>query len=252
VVIHLKGSDTMFILAQQWAGAYMSKYPGTSVHVDGGGSAVGFEALIEGKADLALASRLIGPEEAQRMASNFNAIGMSFLVARDALCIYLNFGNPISDLSMEQIRDIFSGRITNWQEVGGFDAPIGVLIRPPTSGTYRYFREIVLADGSFSEHAISLPTTSAIAQYVKSSRDAIGFGGIAYGNQVKHCNINGISITEENVRSDRYPLARYLYLYTISTPRRPVWDFIDWIIGPEGQSIVRDVGYIPIWKEERR
>jgi phosphate transport system substrate-binding protein len=251
-VIYMKGSDTMVILAQKWAGAYMAGHSGVSVYADGGGTGAGFAALIDGKADIALASRLIKPEEAHLLADKYNAIGMSFLVARDALCVYLSYENPVSDLSMEQIRDIFSGRITNWREVGGIDARIEVIIRPPTSGTYGYFKELALANGDFSERAASIPTTSAIAQYVNLNRDAIGFGGIAYGNAVKHCSINGIPATEENVRNDTYPLGRYLYLYTISKPGRAAWNLIDWIIGPEGQSIVREVGYIPIWQEDRR
>ncbi len=245
--IRLKGSDTMQLIARAWAADYMSKNPGVSVYVQGGGSATGFMAISKGTADIALASRLIRSTEAQTLSRQYEKIGISFLVAKDALSIYLNPTNPINNLSLNQLQAIFTGRVTNWREVGGVDAPIRVVIRPPTSGTYFYLKEHVLHDSAYVAAAVTLPTTSAITQFVATHPQAIGYGGLAYGHDVKHCSINGIPASEDEVRRNRYPLTRYLYLYTVDKPQGEIKRFIDYTLSAAGQKIVADVGYVSIW-----
>lgn len=245
--IRLKGSDTMYILAELWAAQYMRANPGISIYVEGGGTATGFQALENKETDIVLASRLIRGDEAEGLASAYQSIGMLYLVAKDALSIYVNYHNPISELTLYEVRKIFSGQIKNWQEVGGNDAPIQVLVRPPNSGTNSYFKKFVLGRDSYSDSARVYNSTPAIVDQVTENENTIGYGGLAYGPSVKHLRIEGEEPIEENVRQDSYPLSRYLYLYTANTPTGVVKDFIDWILSPAGQRVVERVGYISIW-----
>lgn len=250
-VIRLKGSDTMVILARLWAEEYMQRTPGISVYVDGGGSATGIEALIKGEIDICTASRPLRPSEVQRLVKRYNNLGVAFLVARDALSIYLHPDNPVRNLSVEQVKGIFSGSITNWQAVGGKNEPILVLSRSPNSGTHLYFQEHILGGEPYGKNVVTMPTTAAIVEAIAQSPQAVGYGGIAYGASLVHCNVNGVSPTEDNVRKETYPIARYLYFYTIDKPQGIVKAFIDWVLSKEGQRVVKKVGYIPLFEISR-
>ena len=244
--IRIKGSDTMRILVQRWAEEYMKNRQDVSIYTEGGGSAIGIRALINNEIDICAASRPLRPEEARLLAEKYSKLGMGTLVAKDALSIFINPKNPVQDLSLQQLTQIFTGEISNWQQLGGNDEPITVLIRSPNSGTFFYFKEYVLSGELYTTSAKSMPTTSAVVQTVFKNRNAIGYGGIAYGENVIHCKINGVAPGEENVINDTYPIIRYLYLYTVDTPRGNMKAFIDWVLN-EGQKIVQDVGYIPLW-----
>jgi len=246
-IIRLKGSDTMLPLTTRWAEAYMKEHPTISVYVEGGGSALGFKSLIQGEVDVCASSRPIQANETQLLAQKYGKVGMAFLVAKDALSIYLHPENPVRNLSLEQVKAIFTGAITHWNEVGGHNAPIQILMRSPNSGTFLYFKEHVLEGQPYVSGAQITPTTAAMVKVISENVNAIGYGGIAYGQNLIHCQINAIAPTEANVRSDRYPITRYLYLYTIDTPQGKLKNFIDWVL-KEGQAIVREVGYIPIWE----
>ncbi len=248
-IIRIKGSDTMLILTRRWAESYMRTHPGISVYAEGGGTATGIQALTNGETDICAASRPLTFEEIKPLAEKYRNIGISFLVAKDALSIYVHPQNPITDLTTKQIKEIFTGKIRNWNSVGGEDEAIKIFTRPTTSGTYLYFREHALDKLDFVAHSIVVPTTAAIVDSVFSNRNGIGYGGIAYGSKIVHCQINGINPSEENVRYDLYPLSRYLYLYTIEKPRGEVRKFIDWVISSEGQRIVEEVGYVPLWTD---
>lgn len=224
----------------------MKIHPNTSIYVEGGGSQKGFEALIEGKADICTASRLVRSDEARLLAERYSKIGMNFLVAKDALSIYVHPENSVNNLTMNQLSQIYRGKITNWNQVGGENTPILVLTRSPNSGTFIYFKEHVLEGESYSRFAQVITSTTAMVNAVKANKEAIGYGGLAYGEDVIHCKIDGVEPIEENVRNDTYPIIRYLYLYTIDSPRGDIKLFIDFIL-KEGQKIVRDVGYIPLW-----
>lgn len=249
-VIRLKGSDTMLLLATRWAEEYMKEHPSVSVYAEGGGSALGFKSLIKGEIDIGAASRPIQANEARQLAEKYGKIGMGFWVAKDALSIYLNPENPIRNLSLAQLKAIFTGDISNWEQVGGNQQPIDVIIRSPNSGTYLYFKEHVLEGESYSSAAKTLSTTAAVVKAISERVGAIGYGGIAYGQNLIHCQINNVAPTEQNVRTDTYPIIRYLYLYTIDTPQGEVKSFIDWVL-KDGQKVVRQVGYIPIWEVAR-
>ena len=249
-IIRIKGSDTMLILTKRWAESYMTTHPGISIYPEGGGSATGIQALINGRVDICAASRPLTSDEVKPLTEKFGNIGISFLVAKDALSIYVNPDNPVKDITLKQAKEIFSGKIQNWKSVGGNDKPIKVFIRPQTSGTHLYFKEHILEGDEYGANAIPIPTTAAIVDSVLSNPNGIGYGGTAYGSKVVHCQINGINPSEENVHYDLYPLSRYLYFYTVKKPQGEVKRFIDWVISPQGQKIVREVGYISLWENQ--
>jgi len=237
----------MLMLNQLWAEEYMKTHPNVSIYFSGGGSSEGLSALINGDADISASSRPIEPTEVRELAKKYGTVGMSFTVGKDALSIYLNLDNPVSDLSEEQIKKIFTGEITNWKDVGGDDGIIELISRPPNSGTYQYFKEHVLIDDEYSTNAKVIPTTEAIVKEVTKNKNAVGYGGIAYSNAVVDCAVNGIVPTIENVQNDSYPIIRYLFLYTVDMPEGELKNYLNWIVSPAGQKIVKKAGYIPLW-----
>jgi phosphate transport system substrate-binding protein len=245
--IRIVGSDTMHILASRWAEEYMRQRPTVSVYSESRGTELGIKAMINGEAEICSASRPLRPEEVRLLAQKYGKLGMGFLVAKDALSVYLHPENPVKDLTLDQLRNIFSGKVRNWRAVGGYDEPILVMIRPPNSGTHLYFREHVLGGAQYSEFAQIVPTTPRMVTAVSETQGAIGYGGIAYGPNLVHSRIDGVAPSEENVRNDSYPIVRYLYLYTVDTPQDEAKGFIDWIL-KEGQRTVRQVGFVPLWE----
>lgn len=245
--IRIVGSDTMHILTSRWSEEYMRGRPTVSVYSESRGTELGIRAMTNGEAEICSASRPLRPQEARLLAQRYGKLGMGFLVAKDALSIYLHPDNPVKDLTLDQLRRIYLGEITNWSAVGGYNESIRVLIRPPNSGTHQYFREHVMGGAQYSEFAQIIPTTNGMVKTVSENREAIGYGGIAYGPKKIHCRIEGVEPSEENVRNDTYPIIRYLYLYTVDTPQGEAKSFIDWVL-KEGQKTVRDVGYVPLWE----
>lgn len=244
--ITIKGSDTMVILAQRWAERYMEHSRGVSIQVTGGGSGTGIAALINGTTDICNASRPITPEEALKLRERYGVSGVQVTVARDGLMVYLNKSNPVENLTLEQLRGIYTGVITNWSEVGGPDHKIIVYGRENNSGTYAYFLEEVLQGKAFSSSVQSLPGTSAVVHAIAKDKYGVGYGGTAYAAGIKAAMIEGVSPTKENVAARSYPLGRDLYIYMRFQPSGKTKRFIDWVLSPEGQKIVRDVGYYPI------
>ncbi len=238
----------MVILAQRWAEEFMKQHGGIAVYVEGGGTATGVEALIKGKIDICTASRPLRSTEARRLAESHQSLGLATLAAKDGLSIYLHPDNPVRNLTLAQVQGIFTGKITNWREVGGENDAIVALSRSPNSGTYLYFQEHVLEGQEYGAHVIVLPTTLAIVAEIGKNPQAIGYGGLAYGRQLVHCNIDGVAPTEENVRKNAYPIARYLYLYTIQKPQGVVKLFMDWVLSQEGQRLIKEIDYIPLIK----
>jgi phosphate transport system substrate-binding protein len=245
--IRLKGSYTMYELTCELAAEFMATHPGISVYVEGGGTATGFKGLEEGKVDIAMASRLIQSDEASILADKYGTLGISYLIAKDALSIYVNKENPVSDLTLSQLKLIFTGEFDNWQMVGGWDAPITIALRPPTSGTHVYFNDFVLENAGYSKDAVSIPSNTALFEFIQNNKNAIGFAGIYSTGIVKKCLISGVAANEENVKNDTYPLIRYLYFYTINKPFGVRKKFIDWVLSKEGQKIVKKIGFIPLW-----
>ncbi len=251
-VITIKGSDTMVILAQRWAEVYMGKNLNVTVQVTGGGSGVGIAALINGTTDIANASRPMKKSEREKLKQRYNSLGVEIKAAKDGLSLYINEANPVNELSLQQIKDIYTSKITNWKEVGGQDKKIILYGRENSSGTYVYFKDNVLMGTDYSSTMQSLPGTAAVVNAVAKDKNGVGFGGAAYGKGIKYvkvkkdANSTAFEPTAENIKAGHYPITRYLYMYTKSKPTGALKNYIDWVLSPEGQELVSKVGYFPI------
>jgi len=247
-VVTIIGSDTMLILNRRLAEDFMRSHPGVAVNVDGGGTSTGVDALIGGTASICAASRPLTPSEVRRLYDRHRTLGVRSLVAQDALSVWVHPENPVTELSMNELAGVFSGRLANWKEVGGKGGPITVVVRPPASGTYRFFRDRVLAGGAYSGGAAPAATTRDVVDRVAGDPGAVGFGGAAYRTgAVRACAVDGVLPTEEATREGRYPLNRHLVFVTVAPPEGVSRGFIDWCQGPEGQAVVAEIGYLPLW-----
>ncbi len=246
--LRIRGSDTMAPLARRWAEEFMRSHPGTSIWAEGGGTRAGVEALIAGEVDVCTASRTMSADETRRLVEQHGSLGICVLVARDAVSIYLHHDNPVRNLSVGQLRGIFGGTLVSWSEAGGPDEPVRVFLREPNSGTRAFLRDHLLEGRAFTPSAQICSGTWAVADAVAGERWGIGFGGIAFGQQVRHCAVDGIEPTPTHVRDGTYPLARYLYLYLVNQPEGLAKAFVDFVLSPEGQAVVEEVEYIPLWE----
>lgn len=246
--IRIKGSDTMLKLTELLAEEFMKINPGISVYVSGGGTMNGVKALVKNDAEICMASRPLESDEIKIIADDHGSLGMSSLIAKDALSIYLHPDNPVNDLSLEQLKGIFTGRITNWKEVGGLDEKIIPVIRSNNSGTYLYFKEHVLNDESYTDKSIAKITTNSMIEEILKNKNAIGYGGMGLGNEIKHGSVNGIKASREASIDGLYPITRYLQFYTLKEPGGVIKKFIDFASSPTGQKIVEEQGFIPLWK----
>lgn len=253
-----KGSDTMVNLALAWAEAYHGVRPQLSLAVTGGGSGTGIAALINNTVDIANASRAIKPEELAD-AEAHGVRPVEFVVARDAIAVIVHRSNPVDHLSLDQISRIYSGEISNWAEVGGEDRPIVRLSRETNSGTHVYFLEQVLRLGQkdnptlFSPDTLLLPSSEGITAELAYNRNAIGYDGLGYvTDDVKvlavAANPSGPYVlpSAASVNDGTYPIARDLYMYTAGQPTPEAQAYLDWIIGPDGQAIVTQLGFVPV------
>ena len=250
--ISIKGSDTMVILGQRWAEEYMKKHPDAVIQVTGGGSGVGIAALINGGTDLAESSRPMKDEEKASVKEKRGKDVVETAVALDGLAIYVGASNPLKEISLEQANGIYTGKLTNWKQVGGADAPIIAYGRENNSGTYAYFKEHVLKNADFAAEIQSMPGTAAVINAVSKDKNAIGYGGIAYAKGIKALKVKkdaaspAVEPTMGNVVSGKYPISRSLYFYTAGKPEGDLKAFVDWTLGAEGQKICEEVGYYPI------
>lgn len=249
--ITIKGSDTLVILSQKWAEAFMKENPKVVIQVTGGGSGVGIAALINGSTDIANASRPIKPSEIDKLKEKYKVSGIEIACAKDGLSVFLNKENPVSELTIEQLGNIFSGKITNWKEFGGEDSKIQLYGRESSSGTFDFFKEHVVKT-DFSPTCKTLPGTAAIVNAIKNDKYGIGYGGAAYTEGVKDCKVKkdatseGVLPSAETIKNETYPISRYLYMYLKSAPTGDTKAFVDWILGSEGQKMVGKVGYYPL------
>jgi phosphate transport system substrate-binding protein len=247
----VKGSDTMVILTQRLAEEYMKAHPGEVVQVNGGGSGTGIAALINGSADLAMASRPMKDEEKQQVAKSRGSEPVEHPIALDALGVFVNGSNRVQALTIAQLRDVFQGKVKNWKEIGGADAPIILYGRESSSGTYDYFREHVLEKGDFAPAVQTLQGTAAIINAVGKDANGIGYGGIAYAKDVRPLAIDGgngtpVAPSEQAVADGTYPLSRKLFFYFPQTSPDRVTKFAQWSLTPEAQALVTKVGYFPL------
>jgi phosphate transport system substrate-binding protein len=256
--IQNKGSDTMVNLALAWAEQYQKEHPEVSISVTGGGSGTGITALANQTVDVANASRAIKPEEEIAMKANgINPV--EFVVSRDAIAVIVNPNNPVETLTLQQISDIYSGKINNWSEVGGEDRPIVRLSRETNSGTHVYFLENVLRLGKnedntlFSTDTLLLPSSEGITAEVHDNPNAIGYDGLGYVTPdvkmvlvAKDEDSLYVLPSVESVNNRTYPIARDLYMYTAGQPNGAIQAYLKWILSPEAQAIVKELGFVPI------
>ena len=256
--IQVKGSDTMVNLVQAWAEKFMEKEPGAFIAVTGGGSGTGLAALINGTCDIASSSREIKAQE-RELALKKGVNPAEYKVALDGLAVVVHPENPVSELTMDQLADIFTGKIKNWNEIGGPDLKIVVLSREVNSGTHVYFKEHVLQKGDtkspaeFSPDALLLSSSQAIADEVKQNKGTIGYYGMGYISKdqkaiaiKKTVEAPAIPPTVDHVISGDYPISRPLYIYVNGDAKPDVKKFMDYILSPEGQAIVSEMDFVPI------
>jgi phosphate transport system substrate-binding protein len=250
----IKGSDTVLPLSQAEAEAYMKKNPGASIAVTGGGSGVGLSAIMSGTTDIAQSSRKMKMDEKLKMQEAGKAF-KEIIICYDALAVIVNPSNPVSKLTREQLEGIFTGKITNWKEVGGTDSKIVAYSRETSSGTYEFFKDHVLNKKNFGPTALLMPATGAIVQSVSQTKGAIGYVGVAYlEKEVKALDVSYdkgktfVAPSIEAAMDKSYPISRPLYYYHLNSVEKTVSPFVNFILSPEGQKIVREVGYVPLKK----
>jgi phosphate transport system substrate-binding protein len=250
--VTVKGSDTMVILAQSWAENYMKEHPTLTVQVTGGGSGVGIAALINGGTDICEASRPMKDSEKQQAKNRRGKEVKEIPVALDGLAIYVSESNPIQSFTEPQLKAIYTGKITNWKEVGGKDTRIVTYGRDNSSGTYQFFKEHVLNNEDFAREVQTLPGTGAIVNAISKDPSSIGYGGIAYASGIRVVPVRRDDKSEAvmpslaTVKSGQYALSRNLFFYTIGELSGDVKAFIDWVLSAEGQKLCETVGYYPI------
>lgn len=258
--IQVKGSDTMVNLGQSWAEKYMQDNPGAFIAVTGGGSGTGLSSLISGTCDIAMSSRNIKDKEIA-LAKQKGINPCEIKAALDGLAVVVNPQNPVSKLTLDQLAGIFTGRISNWKEVGGKDQRIVILSREVNSGTHVYFKEHVLRKNDpnsreeFAPRALLLSSSQAIADEVAGNPSAIGYYGMGYISDkqkaiavAKDSKSEYVSPTIDNVVSGKYPISRPLFLYTNGEPQGLVKKFIDYDLSQEGQDIVVKTDFVPVKK----
>lgn len=255
--IENKGSDTLVNLALAWAEAYMDLHSDVRISVTGGGSGTGIAAMINGTVDLANASRAMKPEEIAACEAN-GITPQEFIVARDAIAVVVHPANPVHGLTLQQVSDIYSGKITNWSQVGGEARPIVLLSRESNSGTYVYFLENVIRLGDsesdllFSPDTLLMPSSEGISTEVRQNPNAIGYDGLGYVTPDQKPlaispDANGPYVlpSVQTVNDGSYPISRPLYIYTAGEPSGQVKDYLDWVLS-DGQVAVLDLGFVPL------
>jgi phosphate transport system substrate-binding protein len=250
----IKGSDTMVILGQRWAEAYAKVDPSAIIQVTGGGTGTGIAALINGSTDICEASRPLGEKERAELLARRGAPAVETRVALDALTVFVNAENPLAEISLSALARLYVGEMGDWKQVGGKAHGVVLYGRENSSGTYGYFKERVLGGKDFAASTQTLAGTAAVANAVKGDEFGIGYGGIAYLEGIKALRIRrddaspavGPSLT--TAQDGSYPISRFLYFYTAGEPTGDLKRFIDWVLGPEGQNVIVDVGYYPLPK----
>lgn len=257
LVIQNKGSDTIVNLALAWAEAYMKAHPEVRISVTGGGSGTGIAAMINGTVDIVNASREMKKEERDAAKANGHD-PTEFVVARDAIAVVVHPSNPVNGLTLQQISDIYTGKITNWRQVGGQDRSIVLLSRESNSGTYVYMLENVIRLGDsqskllFSPETLLMPSSEGISTEIRHNPHTIGYDGLGYVTAdqkilgvAEDANSPYVQPSAATVNSGAYPISRPLYMYTAQPPRGAVKEYMNWILN-EGQALVSELGFVPL------
>jgi len=256
--LQIKGSDTMVNLGQAWAEAFNKLHPEINVAVTGGGSGTGIAAILNGTCDIAESSRALEEKEIEKAKSAGIALHET-IVALDGIVVVVHPSNPVSALTMDQLREIFMGNVARWSVFGGEDRPIVLLSREVNSGTHIFFKEHVLRRGKskgpeeFAPAALMMPSSYAIAEETARNENAVGYYGLGYISPRQKVLAVGprdggpaVAPSIESVRANAYPISRPLYFFTRGEPSGAVKDFLAFALSPEGQAIVKATDFVPI------
>ncbi|MBI5524081.1 MAG: phosphate ABC transporter substrate-binding protein [Desulfarculus sp.] len=244
--VSITGSTTVLPVAQKAAEVFMKKNPQVNVTVAGTGSGDGIKAIIDRTCDIGNSSRQMKDKE-QALAKEKGVDVKEFTVALDCIVPVVNPVNPVKDLSMAQLKEIYTGKIKNWKEVGGEDKPVVVVSRDSSSGTFEVWNEMVLKKERVRPDAQLQASNGAVAQAVAGNKYAIGYVGIGYLNpKVKALTVGGVMASPETARNKTYPVARGLYMYTCGEPQGQTKAYLDFVLSPEGQKLAQGEGFVPV------
>lgn len=241
------GSTTVGPIAKAFAEYYMGKHQDVNITVSESGSGNGAKSLINAACDVATLSRPMKNAE-KKAAQDSGVLPIEHVVALDGLAVIVHPGNPTANLTIEQIRDIFTGKIANWNELGGPDRKIVVISRDTNSGTYECFNTLVLKEAKLKSGAEYVGSNGAVRQRVMSTEAAVGYVGLAFTEGVKAVQVNGVAATPETVTANTYPIARSLFMYTNGRPKEgsALYDFVNLCHTEEGRKIIADTGFVPL------
>ncbi len=242
----VQGSSTVLPIAQKAAEIYMEQNPGVNISVRGGGSGNGIAAMIDGATDIADASRFIKDKEVKEAVAN-GIKPIPHRVAMDGIAVVLHPSNSVDGLTLDQIKDIYTGKVTNWKELGGNDQEIVVISRDSSSGTFEVFGELALDEERVAQSALLQSSNGAVASTVAETEGAIGYVGLGYlSSKLKAIEVNGVKPSNATVASGAFPIARPLFMFTDGWPEGLTASFINFILSAEGQKIAESVGYVPL------
>lgn len=244
--IVIEGSTTVLPIAQRCAEEFMDQKNSADISVRGGGSGVGIASLIEGTCDIANSSRAIKDAELEKAVGK-GRNPTANVIAMDGIAVIVNAANPVSELSKEQVKKIYTGKVSDWSDAGGASSKIVVVSRDSASGTFEAFAELALDKQKVRKDALMEASNQAVASVVAKTPGAIGYVGLAYiGSGVKAVKLDGVAPSKSTVVSKQYPLSRPLFMYTDGKPKGTVKEFIDFILGSNGQKLVDEEGYVSL------
>jgi len=245
--IVIKGSTTVLPIVQKAAEDFIKIHPGTNISVSGGGSGNGIKALIDGTTDIATASRFIKGKEL-KLAREKGVYPVPHRVALDCVVPVVHPINPLGNISLDQLKDIYTGKVKNWSQLGGANKPIVVISRDTSSGTYEVWHKKVLKKQKVTPKALLQASNGAVAQAVAKNKYAIGYIGIGYVNKaVKPLKVNNVTASAGTALNGSYPVSRALFIFTNGWPKGAVMSFINFLVSPAGQKMVEQEGYVPLY-----
>lgn len=246
--IEIKGSTTVLPIAQKVGEAYMKEHPDVKITISGGGSGNGIKALIDGSTDIADSSRFIKSKEVT-LAVERGRYPVPFVVAYDCIVPVVHPSNPVTNITMQQLKDVYMGKIKNWKEFGVPDKPVVVISRDTSSGTYEVWEEKVLEKERVFPGALLQASNGAVVQAVSKNKNAIGYIGLGYWDRsVKALTVNRIRGSKATTLNGTYPISRPLYMFTAGWPSGDTLKFINYVKHPEkGQKLVGETGFVPLY-----
>jgi phosphate transport system substrate-binding protein len=242
--ITMKGSTTVFPISQKTAEVFMQKNPNANISVQGGGSSVGITSILDGTADIGQASRPIKDKEIEKAVKN-GVDPKVHVIAMDGIAVIVNPSNSLNDISIAQVKDIYTGKTSNWSDVGGSGGKIVVISRDSSSGTYEAFSKKALDGARTRPDSLLQASNQAVVQTVSTTPGAIGYIGLGYiSEKVKPLVVNGVVCNKQNVLTETYPISRPLFMYTNGNPAGATKAYLDFVLSAEGQGIVEELGFV--------